>query len=542
MTRVLSCQTKINKRCQLLVVWVLVTCLSICHSEKLSILIPPSDQRFLYEGRWIVNGTTSHGDASRADWPCSSIHFGVKISCNETLKLEDTNKKDENEINFVSGSKHKRSMSEGNYLEVAMYNLRSRMVARITKLEKSNIDKDRTYRFYDAEEQYLLGPSFSLSPPDSDIFDIPQKFQITLSNLSCSDDTKYEAETFLVSLRKLSEAEPYGGGIGNDVLKPSKVQFYGISSISDNVEVITIKPKKEASIKNTNESPSNENTSIGIHLEFVGASDTAGYCVDGNPEMSKIEVFVSGWKYGNCDYGMPGRIVEILEEKANDQSNIDYTYSVIASAGIGLIQNVDHSHEWMMGSETMMDYYSRTLMSENHSSILDIIQDLSLPKVSTLAVISLGGNDYNHQGNKVPSQEEFSNAFAKFLDEKVGLNEKNPNVRYKRALLICGMGWPQEVDQDPDNNRCRPCPFVEQAAIDWNEAHPMKDLENIFPLNLQVGYQFIPCDGTVVPNKNGTEDMGCNDHKNRHGQLEVAKFLAPRIEDEIEILLQQLEK
>ena len=44
----------------------------------------------------------------------------------------------------------------------------------------------------------------------------------------------------------------------------------------------------------------------------------------------------------------------------------------------------------------------------------------------------------------------------------------NQNTKNKRVLLICGMGWPQEVDQDPDNNRCRPCPFVEETAKDRN--------------------------------------------------------------------------
>ena len=87
--------------------------------------------------------------------------------------------------------------------------------------------------------------------------------------------------------------------------------------------------------------------------------------------------------------------------------------------------------------------------------------------------------------------------------------------------------------QDPDNNRCRPCPFVEQAAKDWNENHDPLNF------NLQVGYQFIPCDGSVVPNTNGIEDMGCNDHKNRHGQLEVAEFLKPRIDEEIAQLLNE---
>ena len=110
------------------------------------------------------------------------------------------------------------------------------------------------------------------------------------------------------------------------------------------------------------------------------------------------------------------------------------------------------------------------------------------------------------------------------------MNEENPNLANKRVLLICGMGWPQEVDQNPDDNRCHPCPYVEQAAKDWNSNHKQNSS------NLEVGYQFIPCDGSVVSN-NQDEDLGCNDHKNRHGQLQVAQFLLPRISEEIQILL-----
>ena len=54
--------------------------------------------------------------------------------------------------------------------------------------------------------------------------------------------------------------------------------------------------------------------------------------------------------------------------------------------------------------------------------------------------------------------------------------------------------------------------------------------------NLEVVYQVMPCHGSVFPNYED-EDMGCMDHKNRHGQLEVAKFLAPRIDMEIKALL-----
>ena len=74
-------------------------------------------------------------------------------------------------------------------------------------------------------------------------------------------------------------------------------------------------------------------------------------------------------------------------------------------------------------------------------------EELNVP---VLTIISLGGNDYNHQNGKVPSQEETSQGFARFISEKIGLNNENPNLGKRKVLLICGMGWPQEVDQGPN--------------------------------------------------------------------------------------------
>ena len=70
------------------------------------------------------------------------------------------------------------------YIELLMYNLRTRMVARITSLmdefeiNGGNIQNSNQY----VEEQYILGPSFSTSPPGSDILDTPENVKIVLSN------------------------------------------------------------------------------------------------------------------------------------------------------------------------------------------------------------------------------------------------------------------------------------------------------------------------------------------------------------------------
>ena len=89
--------------------------------------------------------------------------------------------------------------------------------------------------------------------------------------------------------------------------------------------------------------------------------------------------------------------------KNNNSENIIYSFSVIAIAGIGLIQNANHDFEWVMGSETMMDYYPRILLSQN-----EVTTDTNQEILPTLTIISLGGNDYNHQNGNVPSQEEFT--------------------------------------------------------------------------------------------------------------------------------------
>ena len=42
-----------------------------------------------------------------------------------------------------------------------------------------------------------------------------------------------------------------------------------------------------------------------------------------------------------------------------------------------------------------------------------------------------------------------------------------PNI-----LAVCGMGSPNEAQEDPDNNRCSPCPHVADALTAFNFEHP----------------------------------------------------------------------
>ena len=208
-----------------------------------------------------------------------------------------------------------------------MYNLRTRMVARITSLldefeiNGGNIQNSNRH----VEEQYILGPSFSTSPPGSDILDTPEKVKIVFSNACDSYENTspdyQKTNKFLITLRKLSEAEPFAPGIGNSVLRASVVHFYGISDTSPDVKIVPFEKLISTTTKFPNKFLKNEKNIIvekpimEVHLEFVGASDTAGYCVDGTPDTNLIEGFINGWKYGNCDYGLPGSLTHLLQDE-----------------------------------------------------------------------------------------------------------------------------------------------------------------------------------------------------------------------------------
>ena len=69
-------------------------------------------------------------------------------------------------------------------------------------------------------DEYLIGSSFSTSPPGTDILDFPYSSKIELP--VCHK----EFGRFLISLIKLSEAEPYATGIGNDILGPRCVSMH----------------------------------------------------------------------------------------------------------------------------------------------------------------------------------------------------------------------------------------------------------------------------------------------------------------------------
>ncbi|KAH8047451.1 GDSL-like Lipase/Acylhydrolase [Aureococcus anophagefferens] len=204
-------------------------------------------------------------------------------------------------------------------------------------------------------EQELVGPSVELP------FAAPQK-----------DDVALPAGAARVALRKLTSATPYSAGVGK--VLPSVVELHGLDV--PGLAAAAPAPRR---------------------VDFVGASDTAGYCVDGTVNTSSVADKLLGWEYANCAYGYPGVLGRALGADV----------SVQALAGAGLTRNANAASPWQIGEATMAELSTRSLQTRNES------WDGDAPD---LAVVSLGGNDFNHQGGDVPSNETFAAAYAALLD------------------------------------------------------------------------------------------------------------------------------
>ena len=154
--------------------------------------------------------------------------------------------------------------------------------------------------------------------------------------------------------------------------------------------------------------------------------------------------------------------------------------------------------------DTMPVYFNRTLQTEDGSwDFAKYIPDVVL--------LSLGGNDFNHQKGNVPSSSSFSKAYEAFvmrIYEAYGLTTT--------VVSVCGQGTPEETKSDPDNNRCRPCGNVERATNAFKLKYPDR----------RVHFVLVPCDGSAA---SGDKDIGCRGHKNVKGQAEVANYLKPHI-------------
>ena len=116
---------------------------------------------------------------------------------------------------------------------------------------------------------------------------------------------------------------------------------------------------------------------------------------------------------------------------------------------VSVTQNAHADYEWVLGPLTMPGYFNRTMQTAG-----EVWNPARF--VPDLVVISLGGNDYNHQGSRVPSNESFTKHYVSMLRTiHESYEAYSSNVR---IIAACGMGSPIEKIHEPDNNRCRPCP------------------------------------------------------------------------------------
>ena len=75
--------------------------------------------------------------------------------------------------------------------------------------------------------------------------------------------------TYTISLRKLSTAEPFAPGVATHFFKPSTFEFFGVE-LNEGARLGDAPKAAEH------------------RIQFLGASDTAGYCIDGTPKTSFI--------------------------------------------------------------------------------------------------------------------------------------------------------------------------------------------------------------------------------------------------------------
>ncbi|GMI43007.1 hypothetical protein TrCOL_g6938 [Triparma columacea] len=286
-----------------------------------------------------------------------------------------------------------------------------------------------------------------------------------------------------VTIRRLTEGANFGAGIGEKLLTSSMWEFEGLS-VGGSLSLSRPRVRRH-------------------YIEFIGASDTAGYCVDGDPSITGARLYLDGWEYDNCDAGYPG----ILGYE------LDSDVGVAAEGGLGITRNAPGE-----GRTTMRGYWN------NQTLLTDPIPAWGGPEEGSrtpdVVVVSLGGNDYNHHRGHVPDDGDFVAAYGEFMMEIFKSYAGSP----VQILSVCGQGSPAEAAYDPDNNRCSPCPHVEEAVSAFKDSVG-GDYGD------RVSYLFVPCDGSVVT---GDGDIGCGGHKNRLGQGKVAEFVLPVVKGILE--------
>lgn len=88
-------------------------------------------------------------------------------------------------------------------------------------------------------------------------------------------------------------------------------------------------------------------------IQFIGDSDTAGYCIDGHRGLPVWYIYPHIWKYESC--------AQTYASLLSNHFNADQ--EIIAISSIGVYQNVDARLPIIAGKNPLPAYYNRTLLS-----------------------------------------------------------------------------------------------------------------------------------------------------------------------------------
>ena len=100
--------------------------------------------------------------------------------------------------------------------------------------------------------------------------------------------------SYEVRVTKLTDAAPYNMGIGR-LMWPAKLRFDGLV-IASSDEIAVLAPPRPASRR----------------IEYVGASDTSGYCLDGSTDDNNWRYAFVGWARQNCYKATPALLGRML--------------------------------------------------------------------------------------------------------------------------------------------------------------------------------------------------------------------------------------
>ncbi|KAL1524997.1 hypothetical protein AB1Y20_019873 [Prymnesium parvum] len=340
-------------------------------------------------------------------------------------------------------------------LVLSWYGVRLRLLASVRRLDAATAAEHAVLTAYPLEV-------YGVRPP-------PIRSELRLA----------AAGEYSVELTKLTDAAPFNMGLGR-WLAAARLRFDGVV-LPAGATVLRAAPRRR-------------------RVEYVGASDSSGYCVDGSSDDDNWRYAFVGWARQNCYKAAPMVLGRLFSADVQ----------VVALPASGVTQNAFAATPWLNGEPTMRQYYERALLTDGPSSVWNFSRF-----VPDVVILSLGGNDFNHQAALAPSNATFDSSYMGMLGDVFAHYPSRPDLV---VISVCGQGSPREAAFDPDNNRCRPCEHVERATLQFAEAAPER----------RVHYLFVPCDGSVVT---GVDDIGCDGHKNARGQAEVASFLAPRIAD-----------